>query len=130
MLGVVIAAHGRLAHELIETAKLICGQKPRVEAISLLPGEGIEDMRSKVRKAVQRVSPQKEALILIDVFGGTPGNACCTLGPDYRVEVLAGVNLPMVLEIPSLMELGDLGRIAQKMEKLGRRGILRIGIAK
>lgn len=129
MLGVVIAAHGRLAQGLVETAELICGKPERVEAIALLPGEGIDDIRSKVRNAVQRLSPEREALILIDAFGGTPGNACCTLGTGYKVEVVAGVNLPMVLELPSLMKLEDLGRIARRIEHLGKRAIRNVGQA-
>jgi len=129
MLGVVIAAHGRLAQGLVETAELICGKPERVEAIALLPGEGIDDIRSKVRNAVQKLSPERKALILIDAFGGTPGNACCTLGTDYRVEVVAGVNLPMVLELPSLMKLEDLGRMARRIEHLGKRAIRNVGQA-
>lgn len=99
MVGLVVATHGRLAEELVRTAEGIVGPLPRCEAISI-GGSGIsmEDARARLADAVARAEEGQGVLVLTDMFGGTPANLALTLLGD-RLEVVTGVNLPMLLKL-------------------------------
>lgn len=99
MIGVVLAAHGDVAPALLKAAEAIVGPLERVEAISLGSGSGPQEMRTRVLDAVQHVSDGSGVLILCDMFGGTPSNVCLSCEAGTPVEVVTGVNLPMVLKL-------------------------------
>ena len=124
MVGIVIVTHGDLGTELLRTAQEIVGKLPRVEAVSIHASEQIEKARKKIEVVLQRVNDGSGVLILTDLFGGTPSNLVLSYLEAGRLEVVTGVNLPMLMKVPSLREERDLRLLADKLAKYGQRNIL------
>ena len=122
MIGVVVVTHGQLATELLNSAETIVGELPRFAAVSIGWHEDTEDARLEIAHAVTRVKQEGGVLILTDMFGGTPSNLAMTfLGPG--VEVITGVNLPMLIKLAGLAEQADLLSAAREMREQGRAAI-------
>jgi mannose PTS system EIIA component len=122
MVGLVVATHGRLAAEMISTAEQIVGKLSSVVACSVEPGSSPENIREQVRDAICSVDSGDGVLVLADLFGGTPCNQSLMLCPQRSLEVLTGVNLPMLLKASSLrqekMPLSDMASaLAQYAQK-------------
>jgi mannose PTS system EIIA component len=98
MVGLVVATHGNLAEELLRTAEGIVGKLEQCEAVSVAAGTSMEDSRARFADAVHRVDAGDGVLVLTDMFGGTPANLALTF-LDEKVEVITGVNLPMILKL-------------------------------
>lgn len=124
MIGIVIVTHGELGTELLRTAQEIVGKFPSVEAVSVQASEQIDKARKKIEAALQRVSDGSGVLILTDLFGGTPSNLVLSYLEAGRLEVVTGVNLPMLMKLPSLREERDLRTLADSLAKYGQRNIL------
>ncbi|MGE5850159.1 MAG: PTS sugar transporter subunit IIA [Candidatus Methylomirabilota bacterium] len=124
MVGILIVTHGELANELLRTAQEIVGKLPRVEAVSIHAAEHIEKARKKIEAVLQRVNDGSGVLILTDLFGGTPSNLVLSYLEAGTVEVVTGVNLPMLMKLPSLREERDLRALADKLARYGQRNIL------
>jgi len=124
MIGIVIVTHGELGTELLRTAQEIVGKFPGVEAVSIQASEQIEKARKKIEAALQRVNDGSGVLILTDLFGGTPSNLVLSYLEAGRLEVVTGVNLPMLMKLPSLREERDLRALADNLAKYGQRNIL------
>jgi PTS system mannose-specific IIA component len=114
MLGIVVATHGRLADEILRTAEGIVGKLEQCEAVSVGAESSMEDARSRLGEAVKRVDTGDGVLVLTDMFGGTPANLALTF-LDEKLEVVTGVNLPMILKLatarsdtPSLQATAEL----------------------
>jgi mannose PTS system EIIA component len=100
MLGLVVATHGRLAEEMLRTAESIVGKLEQCEAVSLGAGTtSMEDARASLAAAIERLDTGEGVLVLTDMFGGTPANLALTFLDDEKVEVVTGVNLPMLLKL-------------------------------
>lgn len=99
MIGKLILTHGGLARELLAAAQVISGRVPAFEALSLDWSEGFEEARGKVSAAIERLDEGQGVLILTDMYGGTPCNIAMTFLVPGKVEVITGVNLPMVLRL-------------------------------
>lgn len=99
MIGTLILTHGGLARELLAAAREISGELEQFEAVSLEWGDSHDEARAKVRAAISRVDSGQGVLILADTFGGTPCNVALSVQDPGRVEVLSGVNLPMVMRL-------------------------------
>jgi PTS system mannose-specific IIA component len=99
MIGKLILTHGGLARELLQAASVISGRLAGFEALSLDWSDGFDEARSKVSKALERLDEGQGVLILTDMYGGTPCNIAMTFFKEGKVEVLTGVNLPMVLRL-------------------------------
>jgi PTS system mannose-specific IIA component len=95
-----------------------------VEAVSIHAAEQIEKARKKIEAVLQRVNDGSGVLILTDLFGGTPSNLVLSYLEAGRLEVVTGVNLPMLMKLPSLREERDLRALADKLAKYGQRNIL------
>lgn len=107
MIGVVLAAHGEVAPALLKAAEAIVGPLEGVKAISLQSGQSPEAMRAQVVQAVHEVcGGDAGALILCDMFGGTPSNVCLSAECGTSVEVVTGVNLPMVVKLATARAAG------------------------
>lgn len=106
MPGVLMVSHGNLAQEFLKTVEMITGPQEGIEAVGLYPGEGIEVLRRKVSEGILRIDKGDGVLIFVDMFGGTPSNTCISLMVSERdrtlIEVIAGMNLPMVVEACTL----------------------------
>ncbi len=98
MVGLVVATHGRLAEELLRTAEGIVGPLEQCEAVSVAAGVSMEEARARLAEAVKRVDSGDGVLVLTDMFGGTPANLALTFLDD-KLEVVTGVNLPMVVKL-------------------------------
>ncbi len=98
MVGLVVATHGRLAEELLHTAEGIVGPLAQCEAVSIGASASMEDCRTRLSEAVKRVDAGEGVLVLTDMFGGTPANLALTF-LDEKLEVVTGVNLPMILKL-------------------------------
>lgn len=124
MIGIVIVSHAELGTELLRTAEEIVGKLPRVEAVSIHATEQIDKARKKIEAVLQRVNDGSGVLILTDLFGGTPSNLVLSYLEAGRLEVVTGVNLPMLMKLPALREERDLRALADKLAKYGQRNIL------
>ena len=122
MIGVVVVTHGQLATELLNAAETIVGELPRFAAVSIGWHEDTEDARSEIADAIARVKEDAGVLILTDMFGGTPSNLAMTFLSD-RIEVITGVNLPMLIKLANLREQADLVTAAREMREQGRAAI-------
>ena len=122
MIGVIVVTHGQLATELLNAAETIVGELPRFAAVSIGWHEDTEDARTEIARAIGRVSQGGGVLILTDMFGGTPSNLAMTFLGD-TVEVITGVNLPMLIKLADLGELADLLTAAREMREQGKAAI-------
>ncbi|MCK8498687.1 MULTISPECIES: PTS sugar transporter subunit IIA [Myxococcus] len=124
MVGLVVASHGRLAEELVSTAEQIVGKLPAVATCNIEPGTPVEDLRAKMKQAVSRVDTGDGVIILADLFGGTPCKESLMMCQRMNLEVLAGVNLPMLLKANSLRsEQMTLPEMANQLASYGQRNI-------
>lgn len=124
MVGVIVVTHGQVGTELLRTAQEIVGRIERAEAVTIDAAEKIERARSKIEAAIRRVSTGAGALILTDMFGGTPSNLGLSFLEKGTVEVVTGVNLPMLIKLPSLREGLPLRELADRLSTYGQKNIL------
>ncbi len=123
MVGVVVVTHGQLATELVNAAETIVGDLPRFAAVSIGWHDAVELAREEIAQAVARVDSGTGVIVLTDMFGGTPSNLAITFLAEGRVEVVTGVNLPMLLKLASTREVADLREVARHIREDGRTGI-------
>ena len=132
MIGIVIVTHSQLGEALIEAAAFILGCKPEATvAVSVDLNENAEKLRGQIEKAIKKVRQEKGVLILTDMFGGTPSNLSYSFLEDGKVEVISGVNLPILIKANSARQEKDLSALAVTLEAFGKRSIsLASGILK
>ena len=123
MIGVVVVTHGQLAVELLHGAETIVGDLPHVTAVSIGWHEDTQEARAEIEQAMARVKGENGVLILTDMFGGTPANLSMTFLTQGRVEVVTGVNLPMLIKLAGLTEQASLLSVAREMREHGRNAI-------
>ena len=123
MIGVVVVTHGQLATELVNAAEMIVGDLPRFTAVSIGWHDDVNDAREEITQAIERVDGLEGVLVLTDMFGGTPSNIGMTLLGKDRVEVITGVNLPMLIKLAGLRSSSDLLGVAREMRDHGRNAI-------
>jgi mannose PTS system EIIA component len=123
MIGVVVVTHGQLASELVNAAETIVGDLPRFAAVSIGWHDDVSDAREAIAEAVSRVDGPKGVLLLTDMFGGTPANLAITFLETDRVEVLTGVNLPMLIKLAELRSSSNLLAVAREMREHGKNAI-------
>jgi mannose PTS system EIIA component len=125
MVGLVIATHGHLAQELVSTAEQIVGVMPQVATCSIEPSSAPDDIRSEMQKAIASVETGEGVIVLADLVGGTPCNQSLMLCQKHHIEVLTGVNLPMLLKLQSL-RAGDLPltEMAENLATYGQKNIV------
>jgi PTS system mannose-specific IIA component len=123
VIGVVVVTHGQLATELLNAAEAIVGDLPQFVAVSIGWHDDVDDAREEIRQAVARVQANGGVLILTDMFGGTPANLGMTFLEPDKVEVITGVNLPMLIKLASLKTSQDLLGVAREMREHGRNAI-------
>jgi PTS system mannose-specific IIA component len=119
-IGVVVVTHGQLATELVNATEMIVGDLPQFTAVSIGWHDDVEVARQGIGEAVARVQGDMGTLILTDMFGGTPANLGVTFLEPGKVEVVTGVNLPMLIKLAREPESGDLITVARAMRDHGR----------
>ena len=132
MIGIVIVTHSQLGEALIDAAAFILGGKPEgTVAVSVDLKENAEVLRDKIEKAIKKVRQDQGVLILTDMFGGTPSNLSYSFLEEGKIEVLSGVNLPMLIKANSARQEKGLSELAVSLEAFGKRSItLASGILK
>jgi PTS system mannose-specific IIA component len=123
MVGIVIITHLKLGEELLAVAELIVGKLKQFQAVSINPTEGVEEIREKISEAIRRVDRGKGILILTDMFGGTPSNISLSFLEEGKIEVITGVNLPMLLKLSTYEEERDLAGLANFIKTYGQKNI-------
>lgn len=124
MIGGLIVTHGRLAHELLNAAQMIEGDLRGIEAVPLDWNEPVEQARERIRSALDRVDGGQGVIIFTDMFGGTPSNISLSFLETNRVEIVTGVNLPMIVKFGSLHETAEgVTEIACGIRERGCRAI-------
>lgn len=125
MTGIIVVTHGQLGDVLIETACIIFNTKPdALVSVSIDLKEDVEKLRKKIHDAIKTVGTQKGVLILTDMFGGTPSNLSYSFLEEGRIEVLSGVNLPVLIKAINIRHKEpDLHRMAEIIEECGKKSI-------
>ncbi len=123
MIGVIVVTHGQLACELVNAARAIVGELPQFVAVSIGSHDDTTAAREEIARAVTRVHGPAGVLILTDMFGGTPSNLGLTFLETNRVEIITGVNLPMLIKLAHLQSSSDLLGVAREMREVGRDAI-------
>lgn len=123
MIGGLIVTHGRLAIELLNAAEAIVGDVENVAAVSIGWHDDVDMASSMIEKAIARVNSGSGVLVLTDMFGGTPTNIASTFLEDDTVEVVTGVNLPMLIKLIQLETDADLAKAARLVRETGQNNI-------
>ena len=125
MTGIVLVTHGNLGQSLLATATLIFKKEPaRVVAITINADENTEILLQRIKQAIKSVKQQNGTLILTDMFGGSPSNLSYCFLKDKNIEVLSGVNLPILLKALELREDQDITSLADLVAEYGQKSIV------
>lgn len=123
MIGLVIVTHGGLAREFVAALEHVHGPQQQIDTISIGPDDDMETRRSEIVDAVGRVDSGSGVILLTDMFGGTPSNLAISVMEETRVEVIAGINLPMLIKLASVRGEADLGAAIDEAQEAGRKYI-------
>jgi len=125
MIGIIIVTHGHLGDALVETAAIILGEPPEaVVPVSIDLTQDINTLRQKIQDRIKQVDHNRGILILTDMFGGTPSNLSYSFLEEGRVEVISGVNLPVLIKSVNLRSKGsNLHEMAKTIEAYGKKSI-------
>jgi PTS system mannose-specific IIA component len=123
----VVVTHGHLASELLAAAEMIVGAVTHITAVSIGWHDDVEAARDEIERAMTRVSEGHGVLLLTDMFGGTPTNIASMFLAEGEVEVVTGVNLPMVIKLAAQSEEEALADVARRVRDQGREGIYLAG---
>lgn len=123
MIGIVLVTHGNLAKEFISIAEHVVGKQPHMIPICIEPEDDMEKRRDDIIKAVSTVDQGDGAVILTDMFGGTPSNLAISIMGHRKVEVIAGVNLPMMIKLISVRTTQPLEQAVLSAQEAGRKYI-------
>jgi len=123
MIGVVIVCHCSLAREFLNTLELIVGPVEGFQAVPIEPQQDVERIRSEIAGALRKVDTGEGALILTDMFGGTPSNISLSFLDEKRIEVISGVNLPMLIKLAGFREGKSLEELASFIKAYGQKNI-------
>ena len=123
MIGVLITTHGNLGSEFLKVAEMIRGPLKDVMHISVDQTKGVEDLKKDINAAIKKLDQGQGVLILTDLFGGTPSNLSLSLLKQGKVEVVTGVNLPMLLKLSDTREKMNLQDFANYIKEYGKKNI-------
>ena len=121
--GVLIVAHYRLGQEMLQALRLIVPDSPPFHAVGIEPRQSVEEMRSAIAEALKAADTGDGVLILTDMFGGTPSNISLSFLEEHRIEVVTGINLPMLIKLATLNEDKPVEELATFVKEYGRRNI-------
>jgi mannose PTS system EIIA component len=123
MIGVVVVTHGMLATELVNAAEMIVGDLQNFVAVSIGWHEDVQDARDEIAAAIDKVKQPGGVLLATDMFGGTPSNLGITFLEQNKIEIVTGVNLPMLIKAASMKEDASLIDLARALREHGRNAI-------
>jgi len=123
MIGLVLVTHGRLASEFIVAMEHVVGPQERIAAIAIGPDDDMERRRKDIARAIAKVDDGSGVIILTDLFGGTPSNLAISLMKSDKIEVIAGVNLPMLIRLEGARKTMDVRSAVAAAREAGRKYI-------
>ncbi|ATY31240.1 PTS sugar transporter subunit IIA [Sphingomonas psychrotolerans] len=123
MIGLVLVTHGRLAEEFVVAMEHVVGKQERIEPISIGPDDDMEARRADIAAAIARVDEGGGVIVLSDLFGGTPSNLAISLMETGRIEVIAGINLPMLIRLGSARKAMKVTEAVAAARDAGRKYI-------
>ena len=123
MIGVVVVSHGRLADEFVAAAEHVLGPQDQMRAVAIGPFDDMEERRADIIDAVRTVDRGQGVIVLTDMFGGTPSNLAISVINQVKIEVIAGVNLPMLIKLAEVRDKLSLADAALAAQDAGRRYI-------
>jgi PTS system mannose-specific IIA component len=125
MIGVIVATHGEFGFTLLSTLRMILGETEAIMAINLLSEDSMESFQVKMEKALEIVDPKRTgALALVDMLGGTPFNVAFRLAQTRKLQVVTGVNLPMLIKVVSDRDEAELDRLVPEIQSATRESIV------
>ncbi|PJI09067.1 MULTISPECIES: mannose/fructose/sorbose PTS transporter subunit IIA [Clostridium] len=126
MVGIILASHGEFAKGILQSSTMIFGKQENVQAVTLMPSEGPDDIKTKIKNAIESFDNQDEVLFLVDLWGGTPFNQVNSLFEEHKDKwaIVAGMNLPMVIEAyASRLSMESAQKIAASILKTAKEGV-------
>ncbi len=123
MIGIVLVTHGRLATEFVAALEHVVGGQTQIAAICIGPDDDMEQRRQEILVSIREVDTGEGTVLLTDMFGGTPSNLAISVMDRAKVEVVAGVNLPMLIKLASLRQTESLDRAVLGAQEAGRKYI-------
>jgi PTS system mannose-specific IIA component len=123
MIGMVLVTHGRLAAEFISALEHVVGPQRNIAAVCIGPEDDMERRRQDILRSVEEVNAGQGVVLLTDMFGGTPSNLAISIMDKAKVEVIAGVNLPMLIKLASLRQTQSLAEAVRGAQEAGRKYI-------
>lgn len=123
MIGLILVTHGRLAEEFVSAMEHVVGKQDAIATICIGPNDDMEDRRQEIADAIDKVDTGAGAIMLTDLFGGTPSNLAISLLEQGRTEVIAGINLPMLIRLAGARKEMKLGPAAVAAREAGRNYI-------
>jgi len=124
MVGILIVSHGRLAEALITSVQFLVGSLQKIRGVSIWPKDKEKEVRDRIQREIKEVDDGDGVVILTDVLGGTPTNLSISFLEKEKVEVVTGVNMPMLLTLSSYRKGRSLREIGKLVKKSGRRSII------
>ena len=124
MVGAIIVTHGSLGEEIIKSAEMIIGQQEKIKSVAIRPEDSEATIRENIAKALNEVDEGEGVLILTDMFGGTPSNLSLCFFEENRIEVVTGINLPMLIKFSTERKKGTLSEIVSTIKEYGQKHIL------
>ena len=121
MIGLVLVTHGRLAEEFVVAMEHVVGKQERIATICIGPEDDMESRRADIAKAIEEVDGGRGVIVLTDLFGGTPSNLAISCMSRPKVEVLAGINLPMLVKLAKVREERSLPDAIALAQEAGRK---------
>ncbi|WP_413206520.1 PTS sugar transporter subunit IIA [Rhodospirillum sp. A1_3_36] len=123
MIGMVLVTHGRLAEELIAATEHVMGKQENIAAVCIGPDDDMEQRRQDILKCVEQVDTGNGTILLTDMFGGTPSNLAISVMEKAKIEVIAGVNLPMLIRLATVRDTQSMQDAASSAQEAGRKYI-------
>jgi PTS system mannose-specific IIA component len=125
MIGLVLVSHGNLGEAFVEVLEHVVGPQEKISVIGIDPDDDMEQRRADIVAAVKGVDSGQGVIVLTDMFGGTPSNLAISIMDEQKVEVLAGVNLPLLIKLVSLRKQDDIAleEVVTRAQNAGRKYI-------
>ena len=123
MIGIIVVSHGKFAKELVAAAEHVVGRQKNFRAISIEPDDDMEDRRTQIIETAKSCEMGAGVIILTDMFGGTPSNLAISVMGKGKIEVIAGVNLPMLIKLAGVRDKLELAEAAETAVEAGKKYI-------
>ena len=123
MIGIIIVTHGNLALELKSAMEHILGVQKNIEIICISPDDDLDERKSDIKCSIKKIDNNNGIVILTDMFGGTPSNLAISFLKTDKIEIISGVNLPMLVKLIGLRDSNDLNKVAQEAKNTGQKYI-------